>query len=96
MNGCAAESGQYTGNNGKGYIRGIKCSGRYDCQSGRYTRWRTVGKAHKKRKECKLCADKDNHSGQTRISIHVSPQSENTCKLLNRVVPNGTLRGVEG
>jgi hypothetical protein len=44
----------------------------------------------------KLCADKNNHSGQTWISIYVSPLSESPCKLLNRVVPNGTLRGVEG
>lgn len=28
----------YTGNNGKGYARGIKCSGHCDCQSGKYTR----------------------------------------------------------
>ena len=35
-------------------------------------------------------------SGQTWISIHDCPLSESTCKLLNRVVPNGTLRGVEG
>ena len=35
-------------------------------------------------------------SGQTWISIHDCPLSESTCKLLNRVVPNGTLHGVEG
>ena len=29
-------------------------------------------------------------SGQTWISIHDCPLSESTCKLLNRVVPNGT------
>ena len=47
-------------------------------------------------RNAKLCADKNNHSGQTWISIYVSPLSESSCKLLNRVVPNGTLRGVEG
>lgn len=39
---------------------------------------------------------KNNNSGQTRISILVSPLSKSPCKLLNRVVPTGTLRGVEG
>ena len=43
-----------------------------------------------------LCAYQENISGQTRISIHDCPLSKSTCKLLNRVVPNGTLRGVEG
>ena len=43
-----------------------------------------------------LGAYQDNNSGQTRISIHDCPLSKSTCKLLNRVVPNGTLRGVEG
>ena len=43
-----------------------------------------------------LCAYQDNHSGQTRLSIHDCPLSKSACKLLNRVVPNGTLRGVEG
>ena len=43
-----------------------------------------------------LRANQDNNSGQTRIPIHDCPLSESTCKLLNRVVPNGTLRGVEG
>ena len=43
-----------------------------------------------------LCAYQENISGQTWISIHDCPLSESTCKLLNRVVPNGTLRGVEG
>ena len=46
--------------------------------------------------DAELCAYQDNHSGQTRISIHDGPLSKSTCKLLNRVVPNGTLRGVEG
>ena len=43
-----------------------------------------------------LGAYQDNNSGQTRISIHDCPLSKSTCKLLNRVVPNCTLRGVEG
>ena len=43
-----------------------------------------------------LCAYQENISGQTRISIHDCPLSKSTCKLLNRVVPNSTLRGVEG
>lgn len=30
------------------------------------------------------------------VSIHDCPLSKSTCKLLNRVVSNGTLRGVEG
>ena len=47
-------------------------------------------------RNAKLCADKNNDSGQTWISIYVSPLSESPGKLLNRVVPNGTLRGVEG
>ena len=47
-------------------------------------------------RNAELCAHKENLSGQTWISIHVCPLSESTCKLLNRVVPNGTLRGVEG
>ena len=47
-------------------------------------------------KYAELCAHQDNISGQTWISIHDCPLSESTCKLLNRVVPNGTLRGVEG
>ena len=47
-------------------------------------------------RNAKLCADKNNHSGQTRISVYVSPLSESSYKLLNRVVPNGMLRGVEG
>lgn len=38
----------------------------------------------------------ENISGQTGISIPVGPLSESSRKLLNRVVPNGTLRGVEG
>ena len=46
--------------------------------------------------DAELCAYQDNHSGRTRISIHDGPLSKSTCKLLNRVVPNGTLRGVEG
>ena len=46
--------------------------------------------------DAELCAYQDNNSGQTRISIYDCPLSESTCKLLNRVVPNGTLRGVEG
>ena len=37
-----------------------------------------------------LGAYQDNNSGQTRISIHDCPLSKSTCKLLNRVVPNGT------
>ena len=32
-----------------------------------------------------LCAHENNNSGQTWISIHVSPLSESTCKLLNRL-----------
>ena len=44
----------------------------------------------------KLCAHKEDFSGQTWIPIHDCPLSESSCKLLNRVVPNGTLRGVEG
>lgn len=47
-------------------------------------------------RNAKLRTDKNNHSGQTRISVHVSPLSKSPCKLLNRVVPNGTLYGVEG
>ena len=47
-------------------------------------------------RNAKLCAYQGNISGQTWISIHDCPLSESTCKLLNRVVPNGTLRGVEG
>ena len=47
-------------------------------------------------KYAELCAYQDNISGQTWIPIHDCPLSESTCKLLNRVVPNGTLRGVEG
>ena len=43
-----------------------------------------------------LGAYQDNNSGQTWIPIHDCPLSESTCKLLNRVVPNGMLRGVEG
>lgn len=43
-----------------------------------------------------LCAYQVDNSGQTWIPIHDCPLSESTCKLLNRVVPNGTLRGVEG
>ena len=46
--------------------------------------------------DAELCAYQDNNSGQARISIHDCPLSESTCKLLNRVVPNSTLRGVEG
>ena len=43
------------------------------------------------------CAYQDNNSGQARIPLHDCPLSKSTCKLLNRVVlPNGTLRGVEG
>jgi hypothetical protein len=41
-------------------------------------------------------AHQENISGQTGISIPVCPLSESSRKLLNRVVPNGTLRGVEG
>ena len=41
-------------------------------------------------------AHQENISGQTGISIPVGPLSESSRKLLNRVVPNGTLRGVEG
>ena len=40
-----------------------------------------------------LCAYQDNNSGQARIPIPGCPLSKSTCKLLNRVVPNGTLRG---
>lgn len=41
--------------------------------------------------------DQNNNSGQTRISIHVSPLSESAYKLLNRLlVPNGMPGGVEG
>src|SRR5699024_7928099 len=47
-------------------------------------------------KYAELCAHQDNHSGQTWIPIHDCPLPESSCKLLNRVVPNGTLRGVEG
>ena len=43
-----------------------------------------------------LCTHQNSNSGQTWIPIHDCPLSESTCKLLNRVVPNGTLRGVEG
>ena len=41
-------------------------------------------------------AYQDNNSGQTRIPRYDCPLSKSTRKLLNRVVPNGTLRGVEG
>ena len=41
-----------------------------------------------------LCTHQNSNSGQTWIPIHDCPLSESTCKLLNRVVPNGTLRGV--
>ena len=44
----------------------------------------------------KLCAHKEDFSGQAWIPIHDCPLSESSCKLLNRVVPNGMLRGVEG
>ena len=37
-----------------------------------------------------------NHSGQTWLSRYDCPLSGSPSKLLNRVVPNGTLRGVEG
>ena len=47
-------------------------------------------------RNAELCANKNNYGGQTWISIYVSPLSESPGKLLNRVVPNGTLRGVEG
>ena len=43
-----------------------------------------------------LCANHDNNGGKTWISINDRPLSKSTCRLLNRVVPNGTLRGVEG
>ena len=43
-----------------------------------------------------LCTHQNSNSGQTWIPIHDCPLSKSTCKLLNRVVPNGTLRGVEG
>ena len=46
--------------------------------------------------DAELCAHQDDNSGQTRIPIHDCPLSESTRKLLNRVVLNGTLRGVEG
>ena len=46
--------------------------------------------------DAELCAHQDDNSGQTRIPIHDYPLSESTRKLLNRVVLNGTLRGVEG
>ena len=46
--------------------------------------------------DAKFGVDQNNYSGQTWISVLVSPLSESSCKLLNRVVPNGTLRGVEG
>ena len=41
-------------------------------------------------------ADQNNNSGQIWISILVSPLSESSCKLFDRIVPNGTLRDVEG
>ena len=41
-------------------------------------------------------AYKGNNSEQARIPVHDCPLSESTGKLLNRVVLNGTLRGVEG
>ena len=41
-------------------------------------------------RDAELCAYQDDHSGQTRIPIHDCPLSKSTCKLLNRVVPNGT------
>lgn len=41
-------------------------------------------------------ANQNNYSGRTRISFLIGSLSESLCKLLNRVVPNGTLRGVEG
>ena len=43
-----------------------------------------------------LCTHQNSNSGQTWIPIHDCPLPESSCKLLNRVVPNGTLRGVEG
>lgn len=43
-------------------------------------------------RNAKLSADENNYNGQTRISFYVSPLSESPCKLLNRVVSNGTLR----
>ena len=47
-------------------------------------------------KYAERCAYQDNSSGQTWIPIHDCPLSESTCRLLNRIVPNGTLCGVEG
>ena len=46
--------------------------------------------------DAELCAYQDSNSGQTWIPIHDCPLSKSACELLNRVVPNGTLRGVEG
>ena len=47
-------------------------------------------------RNAKLCADKNNHGGQTLIFVYVSPLFESSCKLLKRVVQKGMLRGVEG
>ena len=46
--------------------------------------------------DAELCAHQDDNSGQTRIPIPGCPLSKSTSKLLNRVVPNGRLRGVVG
>ena len=46
MNGSARESERCTGNNGKGYGRGIKCFVHSICRSGKYMRWQTVEREH--------------------------------------------------
>ena len=43
-----------------------------------------------------LSAHQNNNSGQTWISILISPLSESSGKLLNRRIPNGTYGGVGG
>ena len=44
----------------------------------------------------RICAYKGNNSGQAQIPVHGYPLSKSARELLNRVVPNGTLHGVEG
>ena len=81
-----------TGKGGR-YAQDIKCCGRYIYQSGRCMRWRTAERRWR-------AAGMPTWHSPKRIIVTdlVIPGydcllSESPSKLLNRVVPNGTLRG---
>ena len=84
-------------NNGRECGREYKMLRALHLPDGKYDEMgKLVERERGERRNAELGAYQENISGQTWISIHDCPLSESTCKLLNRIVPNGTLRGVEG